>query len=102
MKKFLQAVINGVTLGGFYGAMVLGFSVIWGVMGFINLAESSLGRDGLILTSCPTRIFPFLITALLVLSWTSTTSTVPTTWSPLMTIPNCPGTTPWMRPMSRC
>jgi branched-chain amino acid transport system permease protein len=39
MDQFLQAVINGVTLGGFYGAMVLGFSVIWGVMGFINLAH---------------------------------------------------------------
>ncbi len=39
MDQFLQAVINGIMLGGFYAAMMLGFSVIWGVMGVINLAH---------------------------------------------------------------
>ena len=39
MVQFLQALINGLLLGGFYGVMVLGFSVIWGVMGIINLAH---------------------------------------------------------------
>jgi branched-chain amino acid transport system permease protein len=39
MEQFLQALINGIMLGGFYGVMVLGFSVIWGVMGVINLAH---------------------------------------------------------------
>ena len=41
MEQFLQAVINGVMLGGFYAIMVLGFSVIWGVMGVINLAHGA-------------------------------------------------------------
>lgn len=36
---FLQALINGLLVGGFYGFMVLGFSIIWGVMGIINLAH---------------------------------------------------------------
>ena len=39
MEQFIQTVINGLMLGGFYGVMVLGFSVIWGVMGVINLAH---------------------------------------------------------------
>lgn len=39
MDQFLQALINGVMLGGFYAVMALGFSMIWGVMGVINLAH---------------------------------------------------------------
>ena len=39
MDQVLQALVNGLFLGGFYAVMVLGFSVIWGVMGIINLAH---------------------------------------------------------------
>jgi branched-chain amino acid transport system permease protein len=39
MEIFFQALINGIMVGGFYAIMVLGFSVIWGVMGVINLAH---------------------------------------------------------------
>ena len=39
MDQFLQALVNGILLGGFYAAMVLGFSIIWGVMGVINLSH---------------------------------------------------------------
>ncbi|HFC12253.1 MAG TPA: branched-chain amino acid ABC transporter permease [Anaerolineae bacterium] len=39
MEVFFQALINGIMLGGFYAVMVLGFSVIWGVMGVINLSH---------------------------------------------------------------
>jgi len=39
MDQFLQALINGVALGGMYAILVLGFSVIWGVMGVINFAH---------------------------------------------------------------
>ena len=46
MDQFLQAVINGVMLGGFYAAMVLGFSIIWGVMGVINLAHGEFIMAG--------------------------------------------------------
>jgi branched-chain amino acid transport system permease protein len=50
MDQFLQALINGVMLGGYYGAMVLGFSVIWGVMGVINLAHGEFIMLGAYLT----------------------------------------------------
>jgi branched-chain amino acid transport system permease protein len=39
MTTFLQLTLNGILLGGFYAVMVLGFSVIWGVIGVINLAH---------------------------------------------------------------
>ncbi|GAP62064.1 MAG: branched-chain amino acid ABC transporter permease [Ardenticatenia bacterium] len=39
MDRVLQALVSGLLLGGFYGIMVLGFSIIWGVMGVINLAH---------------------------------------------------------------
>lgn len=50
MEQFLQALINGLMLGGFYGVMVLGFSVIWGVMGVINLAHGELVMVGAYIT----------------------------------------------------
>jgi branched-chain amino acid transport system permease protein len=50
MEQFLQALINGLMLGGFYGVMVLGFSVIWGVMGVINLAHGELIMVGAYIT----------------------------------------------------
>ncbi len=50
MDQFIQALINGVMLGGFYGALVLGFSVIWGVMGVINLAHGEFVMLGAYIT----------------------------------------------------
>lgn len=50
MDQFLQALINGILLGGFYAAMVLGFSIIWGVMGVINLAHGEFILIGAYLT----------------------------------------------------
>lgn len=39
MNQFLQALINGISTGGMLTIMVLGFSIIWGVMGVINIAQ---------------------------------------------------------------
>lgn len=50
MDQFMQAVINGIMLGGFYAVMVLGFSIIWGVMGVINLAHGEFVMMGAYLT----------------------------------------------------
>jgi branched-chain amino acid transport system permease protein len=50
MDTFTQAMINGIMLGGFYAAMVLGFSIIWGVMGVINLAHGEFIMAGAYLT----------------------------------------------------
>lgn len=46
MDQILQALVSGLQLGGFYAVMVLGFSVIWGVMGVTNLAHGEFLRVG--------------------------------------------------------
>ena len=38
----LQVIASGILLGGFYACMAIGFSVIWGVCGLINLAHGAL------------------------------------------------------------
>ncbi len=63
MDQFLQAMINGIMLGGFYAAMVLGFSIIWGVMGVINLAHGEFIMAGAYFTWMMNREYgwePFL------------------------------------------
>ncbi len=50
MDQVTQALINGIMLGGFYAVMVLGFSIIWGVMGVINLAHGEFVMLGAYLT----------------------------------------------------
>lgn len=50
MNQFLQASVNGITLGGFYAVMVLGFAIIWGVMGVINLAHGEFVMVGAYIT----------------------------------------------------
>ena len=57
MDQFLQVLINGVALGGFYAAMVLGFSIIWGVMGVINLAHGEFLMIGAYLAWIMNRYF---------------------------------------------
>ena len=46
MDQLTQAVINGIALGGMYAVLVLGFSVIWGVMGVINIAHGEFVMVG--------------------------------------------------------
>lgn len=57
MDLFLQTVINGITLGTYYAAMMLGFSVIWGVMGVINLAHGDFLMLGAYITWVLNKIY---------------------------------------------
>ena len=48
--EVLQAVVNGLLLGGFYAILGVGFSLVYGVMGIINLAHASFVMIGAYLT----------------------------------------------------
>jgi branched-chain amino acid transport system permease protein len=45
-----QATVNGILLGGLYGLATVGFSMVWGVMGVINLAHTSYITPGAYIT----------------------------------------------------
>lgn len=57
MDQFLQALINGIMLGGLYAVMVLGFSIVWGATGVINLAHGEFLMVGAYLTWIMNRQF---------------------------------------------
>ena len=68
MDQLLQALVSGLLLGGFYAVMVLGFSVIWGVMGVINLAHGEFLMIGAYMAWGLFRLFgldPFASLALI-------------------------------------
>jgi branched-chain amino acid transport system permease protein len=59
----LQVIASGILLGGFYACMAIGFSVIWGVCGMINLAHGALMLIGAYISwwlHARTGIDPFL------------------------------------------
>lgn len=59
----LQIVVSGILLGGLYACMAIGFSIIWGVTGLINLAHGSMILMGAYITwwlHVTTGVDPFL------------------------------------------
>jgi len=46
----IQVLVNGILLGGLYGLMALGMSLIWGVMNIVNIAHGALIMLGAYLT----------------------------------------------------
>ena len=58
-----QVIVNGLLLGGLYGCLGLGFSLIWGVMKLINVAHGAMIMLGAYVTYWLFALFgvdPFL------------------------------------------
>ncbi|MDN5860787.1 MAG: hypothetical protein L0H84_19460, partial [Pseudonocardia sp.] len=41
MSQFLQATVNGLLEGGLLALVAVGFSLVWGVMNIVNLAQGA-------------------------------------------------------------
>ncbi len=54
-----QTIINGLLLGGVYAAYSAGFSLIFGVMGVVNLAHGELIMLGAFTSVLVVRLFQF-------------------------------------------
>ena len=39
---YLQIAANGLVLGGLYACIAVGFSLVWGVLNVINIAQGSM------------------------------------------------------------
>ena len=71
MLLFLQALLNGILLGGIYAAYSAGFSLIFGVMGVVNLFHGEMVMLGAFITYWVFTLFhvdPFLTIPFSILS----------------------------------
>ncbi|MBZ8134483.1 branched-chain amino acid ABC transporter permease [Afifella sp. IM 167] len=72
-----QTIVNGLLLGGVYGIATIGFSVVWGVMGIINLAHGAYIMVGAYIAFAlnqwfgldPFLAMPFAMVALFVIGY---------------------------------
>jgi branched-chain amino acid transport system permease protein len=46
MEYFLQQLINGLTLGGVYGLIAIGYTMVYGIIGMINFAHGDIYMMG--------------------------------------------------------
>jgi hypothetical protein len=46
MEYFLQQLINGLTLGGVYGLIAIGYTMVYGIIGMINFAHGDIYMIG--------------------------------------------------------
>ncbi len=50
MEVFLQALVNGILLGGFYSLMSMGQNIIFGVMNIVNFCHGEMLMVGMYIT----------------------------------------------------
>src|ERR1700753_818058 len=69
LTEFLQQLINGVSLGAIYALIALGYTMVYGVLRFINFAHSEVFMVGAFSGYYLARLFPHqnLVTGLLIL-----------------------------------
>src|SRR5258708_37321950 len=58
MSEFLQQLINGLSLGAIYALIALGYTMVYGVLRFINFAHSEVFMVGAFSGFYLARLFP--------------------------------------------
>ena len=58
MTEFLQQLINGLSLGAIYALIALGYTMVYGVLRFINFAHSDVFMVGAFAGYYLSRLFP--------------------------------------------
>src|SRR6266545_4571836 len=58
MAEFLQQLINGLSLGAIYGLIALGYTMVYGVLRFINFAHSDVFMVGAFIGYYMGKIIP--------------------------------------------
>src|SRR5215210_3766652 len=58
MTEFLQQIINGISLGAIYALIALGYTMVYGVLRFINFAHSDVFMIGAFAGFYLSRYFP--------------------------------------------
>src|SRR5437762_8492689 len=58
MSEFLQQLINGLSLGAIYALIALGYTMVYGVLRFINFAHSDVFMVGAFAGYYLSRYFP--------------------------------------------
>ena len=46
MENFIQQLINGTTLGAFFGLVAIGYTMVYGIIGMINFAHGEIYMIG--------------------------------------------------------
>jgi branched-chain amino acid transport system permease protein len=64
MEYFLQQLINGLTLGGVYGLIAIGYTMVYGIIGMINFAHGDIYMIGAF-----QALIAFLVLGYLGITW---------------------------------
>jgi len=64
MEYFLQQLINGLTLGGVYGLIAIGYTMVYGIIGMINFAHGDVYMIGAF-----NALIAFLVLGYLGITW---------------------------------
>ena len=60
MTVFLQQLVNGLSLGAIYALIALGYTMVYGILRFINFAHSDVFMVGAFAGYCFARVIPHL------------------------------------------
>jgi branched-chain amino acid transport system permease protein len=58
LSEFLQQLLNGVSLGAIYALLAIGYTMVYGVLRFINFAHADVFMAGTFMGYFASQLFP--------------------------------------------